>query len=376
MAAHRRLKILRVVIGLNQGGVQQAVFNLFKGLDPERFEPIACAIENTGAIGREIEAAGFEVIVLGFKRQPMATIRALRQLMIDREIDIVHASSYHPSFYARIAGVLAGVPVLISHEHVVFDNHRWQRALTNRLLAPRTAAYIAVGRLVGDQVKDWYGYPDKKVRVIHNGVDLARFAPSGDQNTLRAALDIPANQPVVVMVARLDPEKGHQTLFEAIRLLGDRPATYLIVGTGRHDEKIKAEAERLGVAGKVRFLGLRRDIPALLQAADIFAFPTLQEGFSNALIEAMASGCAIVASDYPSNFEAVTHESSALISPRLDAQALAANLARLYDDPALRSRLAETARSRAETEFSVAANAFKTANLYEELWQFHERAGA
>jgi glycosyltransferase involved in cell wall biosynthesis len=373
MATHRRLKILRVVIGLNQGGVQQAVFNLFKGLDRERFEPIACAIENSGAIGREIQTAGFEVVVLGLKRQPLATIRALRRLMIEREIDIVHASSYHPSFYARIAGVMAGVPVLISHEHVVFENHRWQRGLTNRLLASRTAAYIAVGRLVGDQVKNWYGYPDNKVRVIHNGVDLTRFAPSSDRNTLRAALDIPADQPVVIMVARLDPEKGHQTLFEAIRLLGERPATYLIVGTGRQEEEIKLEAERLGVAGKLRFLGMRRDIPALLQAADIFAFPTLQEGFSNALIEAMAAGCAIVASDYPSNFEAVTHENSALISRRLDAHALAANLARLYEDLDLRCRLAAAARSRAETEFSVAANALKTANLYEELWQLHEK---
>jgi glycosyltransferase involved in cell wall biosynthesis len=373
MATHRRLKILRVVIGLNQGGVQQAVFNLFKGLDQERFEPIACAIENSGAIGHEIEAAGFEVVVLGLKRQPLATIRALRRLMIEREIDIVHASSYHPSFYARIAGVMAGVPVLISHEHVVFENHRWQRGLTNRLLASKTAAYIAVGRLVGDQVKKWYGYPDQKVRVIHNGVDLARFAPSHDQNTLRAKLDIPADQPVVIMVARLDLEKGHQTLFEAIRLLGERPATYLIVGTGRQEKEIKLEAERLGVAGKLRFLGMRRDIPALLQATDIFAFPTLQEGFSNALIEAMAAGCAIVASDYPSNFEAVTHENSALISRRLDAQALAANLARLYEDPDLRNRLAANARSRAETEFSVAANALKTASLYEELWRLHER---
>jgi glycosyltransferase involved in cell wall biosynthesis len=162
-------------------------------------------------------------------------------------------------------------------------------------------------------------------------------------------------------------------LFEAIRLLGERPATYLIVGTGRQEEEIKLEAERLGVAGKLRFLGMRRDIPALLQAADIFAFPTLQEGFSNALIEAMAAGCAIVASDYPSNFEAVTHENSALISRRLDAHALAANLARLYEDLDLRCRLAAAARSRAETEFSVAANALKTANLYEELWQLHEK---
>ena len=135
MADPKRLKILRVVIGLNQGGVQQAVLNLFKGLDKRKFEPIACAIENTGAIGKEIEAAGFEVITLGYKRQPWRTIYALAKLMRDRKIDIVHASSYHPSLYARIAGLLARVPVLISHEHTVFDRKRHQRTLLNRFLS-------------------------------------------------------------------------------------------------------------------------------------------------------------------------------------------------------------------------------------------------
>lgn len=372
---NRRLKILRVVIGLNQGGVQQAVLNLFRGLDASRFEPIACAIENSGAIGKEIEAAGFEVITLGYRRQPWATIRALRRLMLERQIDIVHASSYHPSFYGRIAGLLAGVPVLISHEHVVFDHRRRQREWANRLLASKTAAYIAVGEQVGRQVRDWYGYPEEKVRVIHNGVDLTRFVPAHDRRDLRAALGLPVDQPIVVMVARLDPEKGHRTLFEAISLLQGKAATWLIVGSGRGEDRIRAEAAHFGVSDRVRFLGMRRDIPALLQAADIFAFPTLQEGFSNALIEAMASGCAIVASDYPSNLEAVEEGKTALISPCGDAPRLAANLARLLDDPALRCRLGTAARERAEQEFSLAANALKTAELYETLWQ-HRKGNA
>lgn len=363
----RRIRVLRIVIGLNQGGVQQAVMNLFKGLDPGRFEPIVCAIENSGAIGREIEAAGFEVITLGYKRQPLATIRALRRLIRERQIDIVHASSYHSSLYGRIAGILAGTKVLISHEHVVFEHYRKHRAWLNRLLAPKTAAYVAVGKMVGEQVRDWYGYPEQKVRVIHNGVDLERFKPVADRTALRRALDVPESGPVVVMVARLDPEKGHQTLFEAISILKAYQATYLIVGAGRHELEIRQGAERFGVADRVRFLGLRRDIPALLQASDIFVFPTQQEGFSNALIEAMAAGCAVVASDYPSNFEAVEHDKTALISPRLDASALANNLRQLYDDHGLLTRLVLAARERVETEFSLETSAQKTAALYEEL---------
>ncbi|HHC73846.1 MAG TPA: hypothetical protein ENK78_02040, partial [Thiothrix sp.] len=177
LTATRKIKILRVVIGLNQGGVQQGVLNLCRGLDPERYEPIVCAIENHGAIGKEIEQAGFRVIVLGYKRQAWRTIRALRHLMREQQIDIVHASSYHPSIYARMAAIGAGVPIRLSYEHVVFDHKRRQRVLMNRLLAPFTHGYTTVGKAVAAQVKTWYGYTDQKVHVMHNGVDIQRFKP-------------------------------------------------------------------------------------------------------------------------------------------------------------------------------------------------------
>ncbi|MBC8506774.1 MAG: glycosyltransferase, partial [Chloroflexi bacterium] len=169
------INVLRVVIGLNQGGVQQGVLNLCRGLDSSQFKVLACAIENGGAIAREIEEAGSEVIVLGYKRQPVKTILALIRLMRDRDVRIVHASSYHPSLYARIAGILAGVPVRMSYEHVVFDNRRPVRIFLNRLLSGFTQAFTAVGESVAVQVKDWYGYSNSKVYVVHNGVDIKRF---------------------------------------------------------------------------------------------------------------------------------------------------------------------------------------------------------
>lgn len=372
----RRLTVLRVVIGLNQGGVQQAILNLFRGLDPARFRPIACAIENSGAIGEEIQAAGFEVVTLGYRRQPWRTIGALKKLMVDRKVDIVHGSTYHPGLYARVAGIWAGVPVLVNHEHVVFDRWRPQRAVTNRLLAPWTDAYVAVGQAVADQVQGWYGYPDAKVNVIHNGVDMQRFHPPVSRREAKIALGFDPDRLLIGMVARMDPEKGHRFLFAAVSRLAKKfDFGCLIVGAGRGESQIRAHAVQHGVTERVGFLGLRRDVPELLRAFDIFAFPTLQEGFPNALLEAMASGCAIVASDFAGNLEMVCDEENALVAPMGDVAALARQLERLVTDAGLRRRLSGQASADAERRFSVQRNVSRTSALYEQIWQRKEGVG-
>lgn len=368
------LRILRVVIGLNQGGVQQGVLNLCRGLDANRFQVIACAIENGGAIASEIEKAGSEVIVLGYKRQPIKTIVALVRLIRDRDIDIVHASSYHPSLYARIAGIIAGVPVRISYEHVVFDHKRLVRVFLNHLLAPFSHAFTAVGQAVATQVQDWYGYPIDKVHVIHNGVDVERFRPAVDRMAAKTALGLDPVRPVISMISRLDEEKGHRFLFQAIKTLSDtHDIQWLVVGTGRGEARIKAQANEIGVGHKIQFLGLRRDVPAILAATDIHVFPTLQEGFPNALLEAMSAGCAVVASDFPGNLEVACHERNALIVPMRDAVELSVAISRLLDDQPLAARLAHQARLDIERDFSLEAYASKMSNLYETLWQKRQR---
>lgn len=365
----KRIKILRVVIGLNQGGVQQGVLNLCRGLDPERFEVIACAIENGGAIAAEIEKAGIEVIVLGHKRQPWKTIPALTRLIRERGIDIVHASSYHPSLYARIAGLLARAPILISYEHVVFDHRRPLREWLNRWLAPRTQAFTAVGKTVAEQVRIWYGYSPNKVRVIHNGVDTIRFHPPTNRKDAKHAVGLDPERPVVGMICRLDEEKGHRFFFEAIRTLApSHNVQWLVVGMGRGEAMVKAAALDFGVDQNVQFLGLRRDIPELLAAFDLYVFPTLKEGFPNSLLEAMSAACAVVTSDFPGNLEVARHEHNALIIPMGNADALAAAISRLLCDPELAVRLGTQARHDIEAEFSLQTYSRKMSSLYEELW--------
>lgn len=363
----RRLKVMRVVIGLNQGGVQQGVYNLCRGLDVDRFEVIVCAIENGGAIGEEIKNAGFEVIVLDIKRSPFKTIPELVRIMKERQIDIVHASSNYPSTYARIAGIIARVPILIGYEHVVFDRNRFNRWLLNRILQPFTSAYTAVGYEVAKQVKEWYSYPDEKVHVVHNGVDTDRFYPVDDRCVAKRRLGLDADLPVVAMVSRLDPEKGHCYFFDAISQIQE-PVQWLVVGMGREQDNVYRQAREKGVYEKIHFLGLRRDIHQLLAASDIYVFPTLKEGFPNSLLEAMSCGCAVVASDFPGNLEVVKNKVNALVVPMKNSEALQERIEDLLSDGKLRKQLGMQARKDIESNFSLSAYSHKMAALYTKLW--------
>jgi glycosyltransferase involved in cell wall biosynthesis len=366
-----RLHILRVVIGLHQGGVQQGVLNLCSALDPREFRIIVVALENGGAVASEIERAGAaEVIVLGNQRKPWRTIPALVRLMRERQIDVVHASSYHPSLYARIAAIIAGVPVRMSYEHSVFENKRPFRILLNRLLEPFTHAFTAVGGAVAGQIRDWYGYQPDKVHVIHNGVDVEQFRPAVDRKSAKSAVCLDPERPVVGMVCRLDAKKGHCFFFEAVKELSQtHDVQWLVIGAGRGEALVKAQAKEMGVDGLVQFWGMRRDIPQILAALDVYVFPTLQEGFSNSLLEALSSGCAVVASDFPGNLEVVRHNQNGLVVPMSDSGAISAAVHALLDDPQLAQRLSVQARADIERNFSIAVYASKLSKLYKTLWQ-------
>jgi glycosyltransferase involved in cell wall biosynthesis len=359
-----------VIIGLNQGGVQQGVLNLFRGLDPHRFRPIACALENDGAIGREIAAAGFEVIVLGHRDKGLGIriVRDLVRLIRERNIQIVHGSSYHPSLYARVAGLLAKAPVLISHEHAVFHRRRWRRCILSHLLGRATDAHIAVSQAVRDQVLAWYGLDPRRVRVVHNGVDVERFRPGVSREEAKRRLGLPPDTFTVVTTSRLDPENGHRFLFEAMGpLLPGRKLCLLLVGTGRGEAEVRAAAERSGVAPVTTFTGLRRDVPDLLAAADVYVAPMLQTGFSHAVLEAMAMACPVVVTDVGGTLEAVIDDRDGLIVPPADARALRAALVRLFDDAALRKRLGSAAREAVLARFTTTHFVAGVQGLYEEL---------
>ncbi|MBW1918523.1 MAG: glycosyltransferase [Deltaproteobacteria bacterium] len=364
------INVLRVVIGLNLGGVQQGVLNLFQHLDPERYRPIACAIENDGAIGREIAQAGFEVINLGLKgrRAWPQIIKQLGRIMREKHIHILHASTYHPALYGRIAALLVGVPIIIAHEHVVFRHYRFKRAILSQLLGRFTDLHIAVCQAVREQVIDWHQLSPARVRVVYNGVNPSYLLSRRPQAEIRRKLHLKPDNQVVGVISRLDPEKGHRYLFAALQTLRQRyPLECLVVGAGRGEDRVKQQAKDYEVADITHFLGLRRDIPDILAAIDIFVLPSDQEGLSNAVLEAMAAGVPVIVSDADGNVEAVQHGVHGLVFPRGDIKALAECIQELVDRPAYARQLAQTGQERISREFTVARYGQQIQALYDQL---------
>lgn len=364
----KKIKIIRVVVGLNQGGVQQMTLNLFEGLNRDLFEPIALAIENSGVIGAEIERVGFKVINLGLHRDNFSflkIIKELRSVFIKEKPHIVHGSSYYPSVYSRIAAKLASVPVLISHEHTIFQKGRLKRQLIGHFISRFTDKHIAVSEEVKRHVVEWYRIPQEKVEVIYNGVATEYFNPKFPKEDSKKRLNIEPDTFIIGYVGRLDPEKGHRYLFEALNMLKDNfPLKALMLGTGRREREAINQAKETGVAEIVEFLGYRRDIPEILSAFDVFVLPSIQEGFSNALVEAMSMGCPVIATAISGNKEAIVDGVEGFLVPPRNPEAIASAIERLFKDKELRDSMYSSARKKVEEKFSLKKHIEQVENLY------------
>lgn len=222
------------------------------------------------------------------------------------------------------------------------------------------AAYVALTEEMREQMAG-IGLDPARIVVLPNGVETARFA-------LAAAEE---RDPLALLAAgRLTPRKGLDDLIDAVALLvaEGRPVTLRIVGDGTERERLRARAESRGLSAAVSFPGWRDDLRPEFAHGGVFVLPSLGEGMSNVLLEAMASGCPVVASDIAANREVVRHGASGLLAPVRDPAALAGALRRIIDDRGLARALGEGARARVEERFSLPAVARGYRELFERLW--------
>lgn len=266
--------------------------------------------------------------------------------------------------WALSAAVLAQAPAVATVQLIPEMELERPSRLQLRLLSRGVGRYIAVSRAIACELDQRFGWPADKIEVVYNAVDLARFdvsAPAG----LREELGGSDSMPLVLTPARLDEQKGHDVLFQAAVKIPQ--ARFALAGDGPLRGKLEAEVDRLGLAERVLFLGRRDDIPQLLAACDLFALPSLYEGSSLAVLEAMAARRAVVSSAIGGTAELIADGENGLLVPPGNAPALAAALQRLLADASLREELARKARDRAEAEFSRAAMGRRVEGIYEEL---------
>jgi glycosyltransferase involved in cell wall biosynthesis len=361
-------RIAYVIGELGTGGAEYQLFELVRGLDRARFAPTVFALATGGYWAERIGALGVPVVELPSRHSmELGRLRRLRRHLRELAPHVLHTVLWSGNAYGRLAALGLDIPVVITAERNVIRRPGWQR-LVERLLDATTDRYLVNSAAIVEELTTRGGLPRAKMDVVHNGIDLATVPPfDPDRSRARAALGFDPARRLVAQVGRLEPQKDYPTYLAAAARVAARvpDVDFLVVGDGRLRAELEREAARLGVAERVRFTGVRHDVPALLGAVDVLALTSRWEGLPNVVIEAMASGAVAVATDVGGALELVVPDETGIVVPVGRPDVVADGIAGLLDDSARARRMALAARRRIEERFTVAAMVARTTAVYD-----------
>lgn len=364
IVAPPRPRVVQLLETGGMGGAQESAVALLLHLDRSRFEVEAVSLSG-GASVRRLRELGVAVTVLG-PQDDASTVRELAAYLRHREVDLLHAHMFRAELVGTLAAREAGTPVVVATVHSSRVRSPSDVAalaavtpFIDRLIAP-SAAIAAKVRREGRGAAD--------ITVVRNGVDLGRFGHP--DAALRTRLGIPKDAFLIGVVARLEPEKGHRYLLDALPTIVEAVphAWLLLVGDGSQTDALRARTRRLPLPARRRvvFAGLRTDVGAITGSLDVAILPSLREAQGLAVLEAMAARRAVVASAVGGIPETIRQGVDGLLVPPADPDALAAAVIRLARHPTLRNRLASSGRRRVEERFSMAASVRRVEGIYTE----------
>jgi len=369
-----RIKVAYLIETAGRAGAETALVNLVRHLDRERYLPVA-ATGGPGWLADELRALGADVHYIPSTegtRFSTRTLAAILRLLRDQRPHVVHAFLFQMNLHGTIAARLLRIPVIAGVGSKHYQSAKWRRIMGWRLIARLSSVVTVNSCHLGDAFCRYARPPaPDKVVVIPNGVDAQRFAHPRPRSAVRQELGIPDSAPVIGTVGRTDPVKGHRFLIEAMAGIAHHfpHARLVVVGAKVTPEfaALRRLAVIFGVDDKVVFTGAREDAPDLLAAMDLFVLPSLSEGMSNALLEAMAAGLPIVATAAGGNPEVIGEDGAGvLVKPGSPAE-LAEAICPLLHDPEAARAMGGRARRRVVERYGLAQVASAYCSIYDRL---------
>jgi glycosyltransferase involved in cell wall biosynthesis len=364
------IRIVYCLDNLDVGGTELNAVRIAERLDRHRFNLSFACFRTEGTLAPRLARAG--ITLLAYPISSLVGTSAVREgirfasLLRRERVDVVHAHDRYSNAFAVPWARLAGTRAVIASKRWMEIEPRHRAA--NRLAYWLAHRVLANSGAVGASLTRYDRVPAHKVSVVPNFVDEEAFvAPSAAWlATMREELAIDSDSLVVGVVANLRPVKDHATLFHACAVLMPRRPTVVLVlfGSGPEEASLRTLAAELGIAHAVRFAGTRANVPNLHALFDVSVLPSRSEGFPNSLVEAMAAGRAVVATSVGGVADAVADHSTGLLVPAGDANALAAAISRLLDEPSLRRVMGEEGRAHAIRRFSAASIIPEIERLY------------
>lgn len=366
------LNILHLVTSLGRGGRRYFVAQLVQNLEKSRFCSTIACVEKKGCEAEFIENVPCKIIECwrGDRLNPKVLWRLWRSCL-DLKIDIVHAHDGASHFYGSLAGRLAGSRMVYTfHRGDAQDVGGVKNALRNRLPFALTNAVVTVSNERANFLADASGLPRQSIMVIPNGVNCERFREAHlSRTSFRDEIGIPHDAIVFGSIGALEPIKGMDIVVRAfIRLAVTRRDCWLvIVGEGRERDGLALLASQAGVGDRVKFTGYREDVNYCLGGFDVFVLGSRHESFGRVIVEAMASGLPVVASNVGGIPDSVVNKTTGLLVASEDVEAFSASMCMLTKNESVRSRMGELGQERARTCFGLMSIVRQYEVLYEKV---------
>ncbi len=361
-------KILFVIPTLDRCGAEKQLTLLATRLPRDEYAVEVCSLTRGGPYEAELRAANIPVTVIG-KRLKVDAVAVWRlgRLIRQSRPDIVHTWLFAANSYGRAVARWCGAPILVASERCADHWKGTSERLVDRWLAPATDAIVVNSQAVR-RFYESAGFDPKKLVLIPNGVAIGP-ASCVDRAALLAELGLPADARVLGYVGRLWPQKRVQDLIWATELIKNiKPNVFtVIVGEGPDRDTLVDYSRKVAIDDRVRFAGPRDDVPRLMAIMEALVQPSEFEGMPNSVMEAMAAGLPVVASNIPGNDELVIDGETGFLVPVGDTKLLASRINRLLDEPDLSRRFGQAGQARVRDQFSVEAMVESHVQLYRDI---------
>jgi len=381
LSKNGQVTVGHAIYAFHDGGMERGLLNLINYGDRLCFRHVILCLTDAGAFANLLASPNCEVVELHKKegndwRLPWRIAQAARR----HRLNILHARGWPALVETALGARLARVPQTIYTFHgKTFEDLKGislKRRWTQKAMIRSYRRVITLNRQMRSDLAAECSISEERIQIIANGVDVEVFRPREERQKLRAAFGLPADRLILGNVARLDPVKNHGVILRALRRLADQrlKVYFLLVGDGPHRTVLEQEIQRLGLASEVRLFGYSNRVPELLNCMDLYVQSSLYEGFSNTVLEAMACGVPILATDVGGTGDILNEGREGFFFQPDDDEKLASLIVRLTQDTERRRLLGERARHRAVEQFPIQSMVRNYQTIYQDLVRQTDRS--
>jgi len=365
-----KIKVLMFVDSLDVGGLEKGIVNVALRLNKDKFEPFFCCLRTKSHFGKKLRKKGIKIYELNKKPGLIpGLLPKIRKILKEENVDIIHTHNPGPLIYGTIASLFIK-NIRVHTDHNSFSMSPKKRALIfSRLLLFFIDKIIAVSGDVKERLIDQIKVNPKKITIVHNGVDIKKFDIDVDLPKEKLRLGLSNDSKIIGIVARLSEEKDHYTAIKAFRLVNKKikNSILLIVGDGHLRKPLENFVEKNNIRN-VKFLGVRDDIPQLMNLFDVVTLTSFDEGCSYVILESMAASKPSIVTNVGGNPELIKNNETGILIPKQDIGRLSGGIIMLLKNKNLRERIGKRARKRVEIHFTIERQVHDYENLYTQIF--------